>query len=126
MKSSKSSASTSTPSPQMKPSTSLDSARLTKSEIDSLRQNKKLISDYVQKELRGSLGLKIAELKKGRLSGGWARLWRHRVCGRYCAHNGAYLSKASTLCCAWLAWASMAVAACAMICDLARLVDSLA
>jgi len=42
----------------------LDSARLTKSEIDSLRHNKKLISDYVQKELQGSLGLKIAELKK--------------------------------------------------------------
>ena len=64
MKSSKSSASMLTPSPQMKPSTSLDSARLTKSEIDSLRQKKKLISDYVQKELEGSLGLKIAELKK--------------------------------------------------------------
>ena len=64
MKSSKSSASMLTPSPQMKPSNSLDSARLTKSEIDSLRQNKKLISDYVQKELEGSLGLKIAELKK--------------------------------------------------------------
>jgi hypothetical protein len=53
------------PSPQTKPSTLLDFTRLTKSEIDSLRQNKKLISDYVQKELRGSLGLKIAELKKG-------------------------------------------------------------
>jgi hypothetical protein len=52
------------PSPQTKPSTLLDSTRLTKSEIDSLRQNKKLISDYVQKELQGSLGLKIAELKK--------------------------------------------------------------
>jgi len=42
----------------------LDSARLTKSEIDSLRQNKKLISDYVQKELQGSLALRLAELKK--------------------------------------------------------------
>ena len=38
----------------------------------------------------------------------------------------AYLSRASTPCCDWLAWASMAVAAWAMICDLARLVDSLA
>jgi hypothetical protein len=30
----------------------------------------------------------------------------------------AYFSKASTLCCDWLAWASMAVAACVMVCDL--------
>jgi len=39
----------------------LDSARLTKSEIDSLRQKKKAISDFVQKELRGSFGQKMAE-----------------------------------------------------------------
>ena len=38
----------------------------------------------------------------------------------------AYFSKASTLCCDWLAWANMAVAACEMICALAKLVDSLA
>jgi hypothetical protein len=63
MKSSKSLASKSMPSQQMKTSTALASVRLTKSEIDSLRQNKKLISDFVQKELQGSLGLKIAELK---------------------------------------------------------------
>ena len=37
-----------------------------------------------------------------------------------------YFSRASTLCCDWLAWANMAVAACETICDLARLVDSLA
>ena len=40
--------------------------------------------------------------------------------------NGAYRSRASTPCCDWLAWASMAVAACEMICDLARAVDSFA
>ena len=37
-----------------------------------------------------------------------------------------YFSKANTLCCDWLAWANIAVAACEMICALARLVDSLA
>jgi len=51
-------------SPEANPSTSQTSARLTKLEIDSLRQKKKSISDYVQKELQGSLGLKLAELKK--------------------------------------------------------------
>jgi len=64
MKSLKSSASKSMHLQQTKHSTSLVSVRLTKLEIDSLRQKKKLISDYVQKELKGSLGLKIAELKK--------------------------------------------------------------
>ena len=38
----------------------------------------------------------------------------------------AYLSRASTLCCDWLAWASMAVAACAMICVRASSVEALA
>ena len=61
MKSSKSSASTSTPSQPMKPNTLLDSARLTRSEIDALRQKKKAISDFVQKELKGSLGQKMTE-----------------------------------------------------------------
>ena len=64
MTSLKSSASKSMPLLQTKPSTSLVSVRLTKLEIDSLRQKKKSISDYVQKELQGSLGLKIAQLKK--------------------------------------------------------------
>ena len=59
-----SSASKSTPLQQTKPNTLLASVRLTKLEIDSLRQKKKLISDYVRKELQGSLGLKIAKLKK--------------------------------------------------------------
>ena len=35
----------------MKPSTSLVSDQLTPSEIDSLRQSKKLIAAYVQREL---------------------------------------------------------------------------
>ena len=38
----------------------------------------------------------------------------------------AYLSRAKTDCADWLACASMAVAACWMICDLAKLVVSLA
>lgn len=61
MKSSKSSASTSTPSQPMKPNILLDSARLTRSEVDALRQKKKAISDFVQKELKGSLGQKMTE-----------------------------------------------------------------
>ena len=36
------------------------------------------------------------------------------------------MSRASTLCCDWLAWASMAVAACAMICVRASSVEALA
>ena len=63
MKSSKSSASTSTPSQPMKPNILLDSARLTRSEIDALRQKKKAISDFVQKELQGSLGKKMNDAK---------------------------------------------------------------
>jgi hypothetical protein len=38
-------------SPPTKPNISLVSRRLTKSEIDALRQRKKFIADYVQKEL---------------------------------------------------------------------------
>ena len=63
MKSSKSSVSTSTPSQPMKPNILLDSARLTRSEIDALRQKKKAISDFVQKELQGSLGQKMNDSK---------------------------------------------------------------
>ena len=40
--------------------------------------------------------------------------------------NSTYFSKDNTLCCDWLAWANMAVAACEMICALARLVVSAA
>jgi glyoxylase-like metal-dependent hydrolase (beta-lactamase superfamily II) len=40
-----------------------DSARLTRSEIDALRQKKKAISDFVQKELQGSLGQKMNDSK---------------------------------------------------------------
>jgi hypothetical protein len=47
----------------MKPNTLLDSARLTRSEIDALRQKKKAISDFVQKELQGSLGQKMNDAK---------------------------------------------------------------
>lgn len=47
----KSSASSPTRSQPMKPSTSLVSDQLTPSEIDSLRQSKKLIAAYVQREL---------------------------------------------------------------------------
>lgn len=51
MKSEKSSASNQQPSPPMKQDTSLVSEQLTKSEIDSLRQKKKSISDFVLKAL---------------------------------------------------------------------------
>ena len=51
-------------SPPTKPAILSDSVRLTKSEIDSLRQNKKLISDYVQKEFQASLGAKLALLQQ--------------------------------------------------------------
>ena len=46
--------------PPTKQTTLLASSRLTRSEIDSLRQGKKLISDYAQKELskRISIALK--------------------------------------------------------------------
>jgi len=47
----------------MKPNTLLDSARLTRSEIDALRQKKKAISGFVQKELQGSLGQKMNDAK---------------------------------------------------------------
>jgi hypothetical protein len=63
MKSSKSSASTSTPSQPMKPNTLLDSERLTRSEIDALRQKKKALSEFVQKELQGTLGQKMNDAK---------------------------------------------------------------
>jgi|GEM_PF-4082769 len=49
MTSSKSSASSQMPSQPTKPATSWVSDQLTKSEIDSLRQGKKSIADYVQK-----------------------------------------------------------------------------
>lgn len=39
----------------LKPSAWSDSNRLTRSEIDSLRQSKKSIADYVQKEFQGRL-----------------------------------------------------------------------
>ena len=48
----------------MKQGILLDSARLTKSEIDSLRQKKKSIADLVQKEFQGSLGERLQELKQ--------------------------------------------------------------
>ena len=49
MNSQKSSGSTPMPLPPTKPDTLLGSDQLTRSEIDLLRQNKKSISDYVQK-----------------------------------------------------------------------------
>jgi hypothetical protein len=52
MKSNKSLGSSPLPSPPTKPTTSLASARLTRSEIDSLRQGKKQIADYAQKALK--------------------------------------------------------------------------
>ena len=55
MKSLKSLVSSQQLSPPTKPSTSLVSSQLSNSEIDSLRQSKKLIADYVQKELRERL-----------------------------------------------------------------------
>ena len=55
MNSPKSSASSPTRSLPMKPSTSLVSDQLTPSEIDALRQSKKSIADFVQKELPESL-----------------------------------------------------------------------
>lgn len=64
MSSSKSFAFQPTHSQQTSPATSLDSVRLTTSEIESLRQSKRLISAYVQKELQGSLGAKLELLKK--------------------------------------------------------------
>ena len=48
----------------MKQAILLDSARLTKSEIDSLRQKKKSIVDLLQKEFQGSLGELVRDLKK--------------------------------------------------------------
>jgi len=51
MKSKKSLESLPVPSLPTKQTTSLVSKRLTRSEIDSLRQGKKLISDYAQKVL---------------------------------------------------------------------------
>jgi len=63
MKSKKSSASIPLPSPQMKPATSLASARLTRSEIDSLRQGKKQIADYAQKALKDKVAAALAEAK---------------------------------------------------------------
>jgi len=55
MKSFKSLASNPKPSRVTKRVTSLASARLSKSEIESLRQGKKSISDYVQRELPAML-----------------------------------------------------------------------
>jgi hypothetical protein len=52
------------PSQPTKPATLLDSARLTKSEIDSLRQKKRSISDFVLKELQGSLDKKGNAIKR--------------------------------------------------------------
>ena len=51
MNSPQSSASSNTPSQPTRPTTLWVSSQLTKSEIDSLRLNKKLIADYVQKAL---------------------------------------------------------------------------
>lgn len=64
MNSSKSLASQSVHSQQTKPNTSWDSAQLTKSEIESLRQGKKSISDYVQREFQTSIQPKLELLKK--------------------------------------------------------------
>ena len=57
MSSFKSSASTPPPSQPTRPDTLLVSNRLTPSEIALLRQGKKSISDYVQKELPARLAL---------------------------------------------------------------------
>ena len=51
LKSTKPSASPQPPSPPTKPIISSDSARLTRSEIDSLRRGKKRIADFTRKEL---------------------------------------------------------------------------
>ena len=51
MNSSKSSGSTQSRSQPTRPTTLLVSSQLTRSEIDALRQSKKLIADYVQKAL---------------------------------------------------------------------------
>lgn len=61
MKSKKSSTSIPLPSPQMKPAISSASARLTRSEIDSLRQGKKQIADYAQKALKDKVSEALAE-----------------------------------------------------------------
>jgi uncharacterized membrane-anchored protein YhcB (DUF1043 family) len=45
--------------PPMKQTTSLVSDRLTKSEIEWLRQRKKQISDYARKELSGKIRLAL-------------------------------------------------------------------
>lgn len=52
------------PSQQTRQGTLSVSVRLTQSEIASLRQKKKSLSVYVQKELQGRLGDRIRELKE--------------------------------------------------------------
>jgi len=59
MKSEKSSESSRLLLPLMKQTTSSVSDRLTKSEIASLRQRKKEISDYARKELSGKIRLAL-------------------------------------------------------------------
>jgi hypothetical protein len=61
MKSNKSSVSTPPPSPPTKPTTSLVFARLTRSEIDSLRQGKKQISAYAQKALQDRVSTALGQ-----------------------------------------------------------------
>ena len=63
MNASKSSASNHTLSPPTRPTTLWVSSQLTRFEIDSLRQSKKLIADYVQKALPERLA-KLSNLKQ--------------------------------------------------------------
>lgn len=64
----------------------LDSAQLTKSEINSLRQKKKSIVDLLQKEFQGSLGDLIRDLKKACLKRHSPRLMRRIDC--VCGESG--------------------------------------
>ncbi len=64
MKSFKSLASIPKHSPVTKRVTSLVSARLSKSEIELLRQGKKSISDYVQREFHAMLQPRLDKFKK--------------------------------------------------------------
>jgi hypothetical protein len=63
MNSQQSSASNHTPSQPTKPTTLWVSSQLTRSEIDSLRQSKKSIADYVQKALPERLA-KLSDRKQ--------------------------------------------------------------
>jgi hypothetical protein len=60
-KSNQSSESDQQPSPPTKLATSSVSARLTRSEIDSLRRGKKQIADYAQRALREKVAAALAQ-----------------------------------------------------------------